>query len=61
MTASSLRIGMVLSGFLAAGVGALAPPAMVQFDVSRLGGFGERSPRLWPACCSWASSPPWRT
>jgi magnesium and cobalt exporter, CNNM family len=39
MTASSLRIGMVLSGFLAAGVGALAPPAMVQFDVSRLGGF----------------------
>ena len=40
MTASSLRIGMVLSGFLAAGVGALAPPAMVQFDVSRLGGVG---------------------
>jgi CBS domain containing-hemolysin-like protein len=40
MTASSLRIGMVLSGFLAAGVGALAPPAMVQFDVSRLGGIG---------------------
>ncbi|HZX40731.1 MAG TPA: hemolysin family protein [Myxococcaceae bacterium] len=40
MTAASLRIGMVLSGFLAAGVGALAPPAMVQFDVSRLGGFG---------------------
>src|SRR5262249_60033680 len=39
-TASSLRIGMVLSGFLAAGVGALAPPAMVQFDVSRLGGIG---------------------
>jgi CBS domain containing-hemolysin-like protein len=39
-TASSLRIGMVLSGFLAAGVGALAPPAMVQFDVSRLGGVG---------------------
>src|SRR5262252_9558598 len=39
-TASSLRIGMVLSGFLAAGVGALAPPAMVQFDVSRLGGCG---------------------
>jgi len=39
-TASSLRIGMVLSGFLAAGVGALAPPAMVQFDVSRMGGFG---------------------
>ncbi len=39
MTAASLRIGMVLSGFLAAGVGALAPPAMVQFDVSRLGGF----------------------
>jgi len=38
-TAASLRIGMVLSGFLAAGVGALAPPAMVQFDVSRLGGF----------------------
>ena len=37
-TASSLRIGMVLSGFLAAGVGALAPPAMVQFDVTRLGG-----------------------
>jgi putative hemolysin len=36
-TASALRIGMVLSGFLAAGVGALAPPAMVQFDVSRLG------------------------
>ena len=29
MTASSIRIGMVLSGFLAAGVGALAPPAMV--------------------------------
>ena len=40
MTASSLRMGMVLSGFLAAGVGALAPPAMVQFDVSRLGGIG---------------------
>ncbi len=40
MTAASLRIGMVLSGFLAAGVGALAPPAMVQFDVSRLGGVG---------------------
>ncbi len=40
MTASSMRIGMVLSGFLAAGVGALAPPAMVQFDVSRLGGVG---------------------
>src|SRR5262249_56017889 len=40
MTASALRIGMVLSGFLAAGVGALAPPAMVQFDVSRLGGIG---------------------
>jgi len=38
-TASSLRIGMVLSGFLAAGVGALAPPAMVQFDVTRLGGY----------------------
>ncbi len=38
-TASSLRIGMVLSGFLAAGVGALAPPAMVQFDVARLGGY----------------------
>ncbi|HVP62356.1 MAG TPA: hemolysin family protein [Myxococcaceae bacterium] len=38
MTAASLRMGMVLSGFLAAGVGALAPPAMVQFDVSRLGG-----------------------
>jgi CBS domain containing-hemolysin-like protein len=37
-TASALRIGMVLSGFLAAGVGALAPPAMVQFDVSRMGG-----------------------
>ena len=40
MTASALRFGMVLSGFLAAGVGALAPPAMVQFDVSRLGGHG---------------------
>lgn len=38
-TAASLRIGMVLSGFMAAGVGALAPPAMVQFDVSRLGGY----------------------
>jgi len=36
-TAASLRMGMVLSGFLAAGVGALAPPAMVQFDMSRLG------------------------
>jgi putative hemolysin len=36
-TASSIRVGMVLSGFLAAGVGALAPPAMVQFNVSRLG------------------------
>ena len=38
-TASSIRVGMVLSGFLAAGVGALAPPAMVQFDVSRFGPF----------------------
>ena len=36
-TASSIRVGMVLSGFMAAGVGALAPPAMVQFDLSRLG------------------------
>ena len=45
MTASSLRIGMVLSGFLAAGVGALAPPAMVQFDVSRLGGLRRRARR----------------
>ena len=36
-TASAIRVGMVLSGFTAAGVGALAPPAMVQFDLSRLG------------------------
>jgi putative hemolysin len=35
-TAAALRIGMVVSGFLAAGVGALAPPAMV-----RLERFGE--------------------
>ena len=31
-TAAALRIGMVLSGFLAAGVGALAPPAMVHLE-----------------------------
>jgi putative hemolysin len=35
-TAAALRMGMVLTGFLAAGVGALAPPAMV-----RLERFGE--------------------
>jgi putative hemolysin len=35
-TAAALRIGMVLCGFLAAGVGALAPPAML-----RLERFGE--------------------
>jgi putative hemolysin len=35
-TAAALRMGMVLCGFLAAGVGALAPPAMV-----RLERFGE--------------------
>jgi len=35
-TAAGLRIGMVLCGFLSAGVGALAPPAMV-----RLERFGE--------------------
>jgi putative hemolysin len=34
-TAASIRMGMVLSGFLAAGIGALAPPRM--FDVSRFG------------------------
>lgn len=31
-TATALRMGMVLSGFLAAGVGALAPPAMVHLE-----------------------------
>ena len=31
-TAAALRMGMVLSGFLAAGVGALAPPAMVHLE-----------------------------
>ncbi|HZA14243.1 MAG TPA: CNNM domain-containing protein, partial [Myxococcaceae bacterium] len=34
-TAASIRVGMVLSGFFAAGIGALAPPRM--FDVSRFG------------------------
>lgn len=34
-TAASIRIGMVLSGFLAAGIGAIAPPRM--FDISTLG------------------------
>ncbi len=34
-TAAAIRIGMVLSGFLAAGVGALAPPRIL--DVSGLG------------------------
>ncbi len=34
-TAASIRIGMVLSGFLAAGVGALAPPRLL--DVAQLG------------------------
>ena len=59
MTASALRIGMVLSGFLAAGIGALVPPAMVQFDFSRLGGPGGALAHRWQARCSWASSPPW--
>jgi putative hemolysin len=31
-TAAALRMGMVLSGFLAAGVGALAPPSMLQLE-----------------------------
>ncbi len=31
-TAAALRMGMVLSGFLAAGVGALAPPSMVHLE-----------------------------
>lgn len=31
-TAAALRMGMVLSGFLAAGVGALAPPAMLHLE-----------------------------
>ncbi|HYX90462.1 MAG TPA: hemolysin family protein [Myxococcaceae bacterium] len=34
-SAASIRLGMVLSGFLAAGIGALAPPRML--DVSRFG------------------------
>src|SRR5271154_2846227 len=31
-TAAALRMGMVLCGFLAAGVGALAPPSMVHLE-----------------------------
>src|SRR5271154_1125654 len=31
-TAAALRMGMVLSGFLAAGVGALAPPSMAHLE-----------------------------